>query len=324
MKPRVFISKPIPQEVEDYISENCEYRIWNQEQPISTEELYAEIKEADGLLTSGGVIGDELFDQAPKLKIVSNTSVGYNNFDLDAMQARGIMGTHTPSVLDDTVADLVFSLILATARRVPELDRYVKEGKWTNANDRPLFGVDVHHTTLGIIGMGRIGEQIAKRASLGFDMEVLYYNRSRKIQVEEKVGAQYVDLSELLTNSDFIVLMTPLTPKTTHLIGAAEFKQMKQSAIFINASRGQVVDEQALIDALRKGEIAGAGLDVYDTEPVSTQNPLLSFDNVVTLPHIGSATEQTRSAMAMLAAQNLVAGLQGKEPPNLVPELRRG
>lgn len=321
MKPKVFIAKPIPKEVEAYIAEHCDYQKWEQEEPISRNQLLAHIKDVDGLLTTGGKIDSELLEYAPKLKVVSNISVGYNNFDIKAMKARNVMGTHTPSVLDETVADLVFALILSTARRIPELDWYVKEGKWNNKNDELLFGVDVHSATLGIIGMGRIGEAIARRAKWGFAMEVLYHNRSRKVEVEEKFGVQYRLLENLLQESDFVVLMIPLTDESIHFMGREQFMLMKDSAIFINASRGKTVDETALIEALQTKQIRAAGLDVFYEEPTSPDNPLLAMSNVVALPHIGSATRKTRFDMALLAAKNLVAALKGKEPQNLIKEL---
>jgi gluconate 2-dehydrogenase len=323
MKPKVFIAKPIPSKVEDYIAEHCDYRKWDSEEAIPRSQLLEELSDVDGLLISGGKIDQELLDHAPKLKVVSNLSVGYNNFDLAAMKAREVMGTNTPNVLNETVADLVFGLILATARRIPELDRYVKDGKWQSENDEHLFGVDVHHAKLGIIGMGRIGETIARRGKYGFSMDVLYYNRTRKAAAEQSLGVKYCTLQELLQESDFVVLMTPLTAETVHLIGREELALMKKTAIFINTSRGQTLDEEALIDALEKGGIRGAGLDVFGQEPVDLNNPLLKMPNVVTLPHIGSATEITRFDMAMLGARNLVKAVSGEVPPNLVEELRR-
>jgi glyoxylate/hydroxypyruvate/2-ketogluconate reductase len=322
MKPKVFLAKSVPREVEEYIAEHCDYRKWDSEKEIPRSQLLEELSDVDGLLIAGGKIDQELLDLAPKLKVVSNVSVGYNNFDLAAMKAREVMGTHTPTVLDDTVADLVFGLILATARRIPELDRYVKDGKWQKGSDEHLFGMDVHHAKLGIIGMGRIGETIARRAKYGFSMDVLYYNRTRKVAAEQSLGVKYCTLQELLQESDFVVLMTPLTAETTHLIGREELALMKKTAIFINTSRGQTVDEEALIEALENGGIYGAGLDVYGQEPVDLNNPLLKWPNVVTLPHIGSATAKTRFDMAMLAAENLVKAVSGELPPNLVEELK--
>lgn len=324
MKPKVFLAVPVPAQAEAFIAEHCDYRKWDLKEPIPRETLLEEIVDVDGLLIVGGRIDQELLDCAPRLKVVSNVSVGYNNFDIEAMKKRAVLGTNTPSVLDETVADLVLALVLATSRRIVELDRYVKEGKWKKGNDEKLFGADVHHSTIGIIGMGRIGEAIAKRAKYGFDMDVLYYNRTRKHQAEEKLGVEYASMDEVLKRSDFVVLMTPLTPETTHMIGQREFSLMKETAFFINASRGQTVDEQALIEALEMGKICGAGLDVFEKEPVDPDNPLLKMSNVVTLPHIGSATEKTRFEMAMLAAKNLVLGIRGEQPPNLLNEFREG
>ncbi|MFD2368717.1 2-hydroxyacid dehydrogenase [Brevibacillus sp. GCM10020057] len=323
MKPYVYISTAIPAEVEAYIAEHCEYRKWEGKGPISRSQLLEQLEGAEGLLTVGGRIDGELLECAPRLKVVSNISVGYNNMDWKAMKERGVLGTNTPYVLDETVADLAFALILSAARRVPELDRYVKEGRWERGSGEQLFGVDVHHKTLGIIGMGRIGEAIARRGKYGFGMEVLYYNRRPKPEAEERLGVSYRPLEELLRQSDFVVLMIPLSEETTHFMGREQFALMKESAIFINTSRGKTVDEEALIEALREGRIRGAGLDVFAKEPVSPDNPLLGMANVVTLPHIGSATKQTRFDMAMRAAQNLVAAVSGQEPPDLIPELKR-
>src|SRR5690625_5037448 len=259
------------------------------------------------------MIDDELLNHAPRLKVVSNVSVGYNNFNVAAMKKRNVIGTNTPYVLDETVADLTFALILSTARRIPELDKLVKEGRWEpTKDDHEFFGVDVHAKTLGIIGMGRIGEAIARRAKLGFHMDVMYHNRNRKHDIESQLEIVYRDFDDLLKQSDIVVLMTPLTDETYQLIGEREFQLMKKSAIFVNVSRGQTVDEQALIKALQKGEIYGAGLDVFEQEPIQKDNPLLKMDNVVTVPHIGSATKQTRDAMGMRAAKNLVSALMDK------------
>jgi gluconate 2-dehydrogenase len=322
MKPTILITRPIPSEVEAYLEAHCECRRWNKEEPMPRQLLLNQLADVEGLLTAGGKIDQELLDHAPHLKVVSNISVGYNNLDLSAMKARKVMGTNTPEVLDETVADLVFGLILAAARRIPELDRHVKQGKWQKGEDKPFFGMDVHHATLGIIGMGRIGEAIARRAKLGFLMDVLYYNRTPKPEVEEALDVKYKPLNELLGTADFIVLMTPLSPETTHLIGSQQFQLMKPSAIFVNASRGKTVDEAALIQALRTKQIRAAGLDVFDREPIEPHNPLLQMDNVIALPHIGSATAQTRFDMAKLAAVNLVSALKGQTPPNLINELK--
>lgn len=321
-KPKVFIAKKISKEAEKYIGEFCDYEKWEKDIPISKDELFEKIHDKDGVILSGIKIDEEFLNHAPNLKVVSNISVGYNNFDLNAMKARGIIGTNTAGSLDDTVADLIFGLILATSRRIPELDKYVKNNNWKPSDEKNLFGQDVHHSTIGIIGMGRIGEAVAKRAKFGFDMEVLYYNRHRKLEAEKNLGVNYCDFESLLKQSDFIVLMTPLTQETHHLMDYNEFNLMKKSAIFINASRGQTVNEEALIDALENKKIYGAGLDVYEMEPINGDNPLLKMSNVVTLPHIGSATKKTRLDMVMTAAHNLVKALTGEEPQNVVPELR--
>lgn len=321
MKPTVYLARRIPQEAEEYIARHCEVRKWESPDPIPRSVLLQELSEAEGLLTSGTRIDRELLERAPRLKVVSNVSVGYDNFDIAAMKERGVIGTNTPHVLDETVADLVMGMMLAVARRIPELDRIVKEGRWQRGDDRQWFGMDVHHATLGIIGMGRIGEAIARRARFGFQMEVLYYNRKRKPEAEDKLGVRWAKLETLLSESDFVVVMVPLTRETERLIGRNELALMKPTAFLINASRGQTVDEQALIEALQNGTIRGAALDVYEKEPVAPDNPLLAMDHVVTLPHIGSATAKTRLEMAMLAARNLVAALTGETPPNVVKEL---
>lgn len=322
MKPKVFLAKKVPKEVVDYVAASCEVRQWESVGLMPRQALLEAVSDIDGLMISGRRIDRELLARAPKLKVVSNVSVGYNNFDIEAMKERGIIGTNTPSVLDETVADLVLGMMLAAARRIPEMDRLVKEGRWGFGQDEPLFGWDVHHAKLGIIGMGRIGEAIARRAKLGFQMDVMYCNRSRKPGVEEALGVRYTGLEDLLRESDFVVLMVPLTEETNRLIGREQLALMKPTAFFINASRGQTVDEQALIEALQQGRIRGAALDVYEKEPVKADNPLLSLPNVVTLPHIGSSTAKTRLDMAMLAARNLVAALRGEIPPNVVQELR--
>lgn len=322
-RPKVFIGTLISKEAESYIGKFCDYDKWESKENITTDELAARLGDVEGLLVPGHIaVNRKVLDNAPKLKIVSNMSVGYNNFDLETMKERNIIGTFLPHVQDNTVADLVFGLILSSARRICEMDRYVKEGKWVGGDDSHLFGLEVHHSTIGIIGMGRIGAAIAKRAKLGFDMDVLYHNRSKNLEVEEKLGAKYCSLEELLKTSDFVVLMTPLTKETYHLMDAEQFNMMKKTAIFINASRGQTVNEAALIDALQNKKIFAAGLDVFEKEPVDPDNPLLKLPNVVTLPHLGGATEKNRLNMAMVAAKNLVKGVLGEKLDDIVPELR--
>jgi len=322
MKPKVYVATSLPKEALAYLEEHCEVSRWTEERGITKEALIEEAAEAEGVLLTGTTIDESLLERLPCLRVVSNMSVGYNNFDLEAMRARGILGTHTPYVLDDTVADLVFALILSVSRRIAELDRFVRAGRWVKGSAADLFGTDVHHRTLGIIGMGRIGEAIATRGRLGFGMDVVYHNRSRKPDVEDRLGLRYVELDELLAEADFVVLMTPLTPQTQGYIGKEAFARMKSSAFFINASRGQTVDEAALVEALQTGQIAGAGLDVFEQEPIAPDHPLLQMDQVVLVPHIGSATAQTRFEMAMLAARNLVHALRGDGEVHIVKELQ--
>ncbi|UTE79290.1 D-glycerate dehydrogenase [Rossellomorea sp. KS-H15a] len=322
MKPKVFIAKPIPQEVEDYLSSYCDYKVWEHEEPIPYERLIEELQDVVGLITPKGVITEDLLNHAPKLKLVSNIAAGYDAFDLKLMEERRVLGTHTPYVLDETVADLVFGLILSSARRISELDSYVKKGDWVKNDDPFFFGVDVHHATLGIIGLGRIGEKVVRRATAGFGMNVLYHNRSRRPEMEQEYGIEYSEMDALLHKSDFVLLMVPLSEGTYHLMDTDQFKRMKSSAIFLNCSRGKTVNEPALIQALEEKWIRGAALDVYEQEPVDRENPLLKMKNVVTTPHIGSATQKARFDMALKAAENMVEYLKGNTPPNVVKELR--
>ncbi|WP_206832242.1 2-hydroxyacid dehydrogenase [Alicyclobacillus fructus] len=290
---------------------------------FSQAELFSALHDAVGLITFGTRVDETLLEQAPQLKVASTASVGYDHFDLAAMRRRRILGTHTPHVLDDTVADLGMALMLAVARRIVELDGYVRKGAWKKGDEEVLYGVDVHHRTLGIVGMGRIGRALAKRAKFGFSMNILYHARSRHDDVEQAFGARYADLPELLQNADFVVLLTPLTPETENLMNRDRFRLMKPGSIFINLSRGKTVDEDALVQALREGWIRGAGLDVYRQEPIPADHPLLSLSNVVCVPHIGSATQATRTAMLDLAIDNLIAALEGRpKDAYIVPELR--
>lgn len=278
------------------------------------------LKQAEGITGLGLPVNKELLNAAPHLKIVSNVSVGHNNFDLAEMTKHKVMATNTPDVLNDTVADLALSLILATSRRIPEMDQYVKTGKWQGDLPAELYGWDVHHKTLGIIGLGRIGEEIVHRAHHGFHMDILYHTRSQKKEAEEKYGAIHCSLDELLKKSDFIVLMVPLTSSTKGMIGKREFSLMKETSIFINMSRGQNVIEEDLIAALKNRQIRGAGLDVFNPEPIAADNPLIHMDNVVATPHIGSSTYATELKMSRLAVKNVLTGLRGEKPANLLNE----
>lgn len=320
-KPKVFIAYQIYEDSEKYIGDYCDYTKLDFSKKTTFEDLKEGIKDADGILVMGTPINDDLLQHANNLKVVSNVSVGYNNLDIEALKRRGIIGTHTPGVLDDTVADTIFGLILNVARRFPQLEAYARAGKWKKGDTQVFFGKDVHHSTLGIIGFGRIGEVVAKRAR-GFDMDIIYHNRKRKPQAEKEYGARYVEMEELLKTADFVLVVTPLNEETYHLLGEGEFKLMKKDAYLINASRGSVIDEKALIKALEEGEIAGAGLDVYEKEPIDPQNPLLKMENTITLPHVGSSSLKTRKEMAMLAAKTLVDVLYNRHSEYIVPELK--
>ncbi|WP_392455172.1 2-hydroxyacid dehydrogenase [Chryseomicrobium aureum] len=319
MKPKVLITRKLPEGIIKKISEVCTVELWDEEEtPIPQEELAEKMINVDGvlcLLTEN--IDKKLIDGSPKLKVISNMAVGYNNIDIEAAKKKGIIVTNTPDVLTETTADLTFALLMATSRRLIEASTYLRNGDWKTWSPLQLAGQDIYNSTLGIIGMGRIGEAIAKRA-LGFNMNIVYYNRSRKLDMEQSLNVQYSELDDLLKESDFIVVMTPYTPQTTNLISEREFKLMKKSAILINTSRGGIVDEKALYDALVNKEIYAAGLDVFETEPINLNNRLLTLPNLVALPHIGSSSINTRYKMANLAAENLIAGVLGNRPKHVV------
>jgi len=320
MKKKIIVYERVEQPVLEQLEEMFDVHFFKNIDTKRHKQFLTCLHEAEGIIGIDLPVDEELLNHAPKLKVVSNVSVGYNNLNIEQLTKRGIMATNTPNILTDTVADAIFALLLATARRIPELDQFVKTKQWTELLTSAQYGVDVHHKTIGIIGMGRIGQAIAQRAYGGFNMDVLYHSRTRKQGAEERFQATYCSLETLLQEADFIVLMTPLTDETRGLIGGNEFKQMKNSAIFINGSRGQTVVEKELIYALKTGEIAAAGLDVFEMEPVSFDNPLLQMNNVVTLPHIGSSTHETELKMSQLAAKNLIAGLRGDKPPTLINE----
>ncbi|TWR90122.1 D-glycerate dehydrogenase [Pseudomonas saxonica] len=279
---------------------------------------------AHGLIGVGRKLGRQQLENAKQLEVVSSVSVGYDNYDVDYFNERGIMLTNTPDVLTESTADLGFTLIMSTARRVAELDAWTKAGQWQASVPPALFGSDVHGKTLGIVGMGNIGAAVARRGRLGFNMPILYSGNSRKTELEHELGAQFRTLDQLLAESDFVCLVVPLSEKTKHLISHRELGLMKKSAILVNISRGPVVDEAALIHALQTNTIRGAGLDVYEKEPLS-ESPLFQLKNAVTLPHIGSATHETREAMANRALGNLRSALMGERPQDLVnPQVFKG
>jgi lactate dehydrogenase-like 2-hydroxyacid dehydrogenase len=314
---RVLVTRAIFPEVVDDLSRRFEVEHNAEDRPWTPDELARRLQGKQGTMATVMDRFDEaLLAQCPDLKAISNIAVGYNNIDVGACTKRGILVTNTPGVLDETTADLTWALLMAAARRVAEGDAYVRAGEWKIAFGVQFFlGADVHHATLGIIGMGRIGRAIARRAS-GFDMRVIYHNRSRLPETEEG-GAQWVERDTLLSESDFVVAMAPYSPATHHLIGAAEIAKMKRSAILVNSARGGIVDDAALIEALKAKRIAGAGIDVFEGEP--RVNPgFLELRNVVMTPHVGSASRATRLRMCSTAAENLIAAFEGRSPKNLV------
>jgi len=275
---------------------------------------------AQGIIGSGLAITPALLDAALELEVIATISVGYDNIPVDELTRRGIMLCNTPDVLTETTADTGFTLIMATARRAVELAEWVKAGHWQSSIGPDRFGSDVHGKTLGMVGFGRIGQAVARRGALGFGMQVLYSNASPKPTLEKELSAQRRELNELLAEADFVCVTVPLTADTERLIGAREFARMKPSGIFINIARGKVVDEHALIHALENGVIHAAGLDVFEQEPLPASSPLPKMPNVVALPHIGSATHETRDAMAQRAVDNIRLALQGERPISLVNE----
>ncbi|MEI5907835.1 D-glycerate dehydrogenase [Bacillus spongiae] len=319
MKPFVYITRKLPEEIIQPLQDNFDVEMWYKEdEPVPREVLLNKVEKASALLTMlSEKVDSELLERGKQLKIIANMAVGYDNIDLNVAEEKGVLITNTPDVLTETTADLAFSLILMTARRTIEAASMIQDGKWTSWAPRLLAGVDVHHKTIGIYGMGKIGQAVAHRAR-GFHMRVLYHNRKRLIKVEQDLGATYVSFQQLLSQSDFVVCLAPLTAETKGIFGIQEFKQMKSSGIFINAARGAIVKEVDLIEALKQREIAGAGLDVFEKEPIDSDNQLLTFPNVVSLPHIGSATEETRRKMMSLCVQNIEAVLTGNKPITLV------
>ena len=318
MKPKILVTREVFPETLAYLREHLEVEDNQSDNMLSAAELVARLAGKAGVMSSSSdKIDAELLAQVPHLKAVCNIGVGYNNVDVNAATAHKMMVTNTPGVLDETVADTAFAYVLATARRMTESEQFLRNGQWTKNTLTLMLGRDVHHATLGIVGMGRIGQAVARRAR-GFDMNVIYYNRNRvSAEIEKACSATYVSKQELMKQADFIVLLVPYTPENHHLIGAAEIALMKSDAVLINIARGGIVDEVALIEALKQRKIFGAGVDVFENEP-NFRKEFLQLSNVVLLPHLGSASENTRRAMANLAAKNLVAALTTGKPPNQV------
>ncbi|EPM54500.1 D-isomer specific 2-hydroxyacid dehydrogenase family protein [Pseudomonas syringae pv. actinidiae ICMP 19071] len=324
MKKTVLAFSRVSPEMAERLAQDFNVIVPNPKQGDINAQFEEALPHSHGLIGAGRKLGREQLQNATQLEVVSSISVGYDNYDVGYLSERGILLTNTPDVLTESTADLGFSLIMSSARRVAELDAYTKAGQWTRSIEAPHFGTDVHGKTLGIVGMGNIGAAIARRGRLGFNMPILYSGNSRKSELEQELGAQFRSLDQLLAEADFVCLVVPLSEKTRHLIGRRELSLMKPGAILVNIARGPIVDEPALIEALQNGTIRGAGLDVYEKEPLS-ESPLFQLKNAVTLPHVGSATTETRQAMADRAYNNLRSALLGERPQDLVnPQVWKG
>lgn len=324
MRPKVLVTRVLPDEGLDPIREACDIDLWQEELPPPRDELLRRVEGKDGILSLlTDRIDQELLDAAgPQLKVVSNFAVGFDNIDVPALTRRKIPGGNTPGVLTETTADLAFALLMAAARRIPESVEYVKNDRWKTWGPMLLMGVDIHNSTLGIVGFGRIGREMARRGR-GFGMRILYHDvHPATPEDEAELGARRVETDELLRDSDFISLHVNLTDETHHLINADALRAMKSTAVLVNTSRGQVVDPAALEQALRDGDIFAAGLDVTDPEPLPADHPLVLLPNCVVVPHIASATKVTRGKMAAMAAANLLAGVRGERLPTPInPEV---
>jgi len=322
-KPKVYVSRLIPEPALEIVRAATEMRLWDREDvPPPRDVLLREVAASEGLLSLlTEKVDDELLRSAPRLRVVANMAVGFDNIDVPAATRRGVVVTNTPDVLTETVADFAFTLMLSASRRLVEADTLTRAGEWKTWSPLMLAGQDMHHATLGLVGVGRIGAAVARRAK-GFEMRVIYYDVIRRPDLEQSLSIEYRDLNEVLREADFISVHVPLTEQTRHLISRDQFRLMKKTAVFVNTSRGSVVDQAALAEALRSRTIYAAGIDVFEKEPVPADDPLLRLDNVVVAPHIASASIPTRIRMATLAAENLVAVLQGKKPPTPVnPEV---
>ena len=317
-KPKVFVTRSIPQKGFEIIKDFCDVDLWPDELPPTRDQLLHHVRGIDGLLCllTDKIDGEVMDAAGPQLKVISNHAVGFDNIDVQAATARKIPVGNTPDVLTDATADFAFALMMAVARRIPEAERYVHEGKWKTWGPMILLGVDLKGATLGLIGFGRIGKAMAHRAA-GFDMQVIYYDPSEK-EPDPDIKARPVDFETLLEESDFVSLHTPLTPDTRHLIDSEALSKMKSNAVLVNTARGPVVDMDALYEALKAKRIFGAGLDVTEPEPLPMDSPLLTLDNIVIVPHIASASTSSRNMMSWMAAQNLIAGLKGERLPNCV------
>lgn len=322
MKPKVFVSRILPDEGLNLVLTACDAEVWQDELPPPRQVLLERIRDKVGLLSLlTDKIDAELMDLNPQLRVVSNYAVGFDNIDIPAATQRGLPVGNTPGVLTDTTADFAFTLMMSAARRVVEGSAYVHSGKWKTWGPKLLTGVDIHGATLGLIGFGRIGQAMAKRAS-GFDMRVLYYDQYRREDLEASMGVTFADLDTLLRESDFVSIHTDLNATTRHMFNADAFSKMKSSALLINSARGPIIDHAALFDALSSGKIRAAAVDVTEPEPIHVDSPLLTLPNYLVVPHIASATIATRGKMAEMAAENLIAGVNGERLPTPVnPEV---
>jgi len=323
MKLKVLVYRETPRDILNYLETFFEVEYIPNLKELDPSNYMPKLKEFDGFFGSSSSfqVTNEILDASPKLKIISNVSSGYNNLNIEELSKRKIMATNTSGsiALTESVADMIIGLMIVTARRMFEMNELVRAGGWNNhPMPESTFGIDVHHKTLGIIGLGNIGSAVAKRAHFGFGMNIVYHSRSRKYEIEQEMQAKYLSLNEIFKTADFICVMTPLTLDTKNLIGEKELSLMKKSGIIIDASRGGVINESALIKVLTNKDIYAAGLDVYENEPINSEHPFLKLSNIVTLPHIGSATVETKNEMIKTAAENLIMGLHGKAPPNLI------
>ena len=319
---KVFVTRRLPAPAEEILAAQCDVVFFEEDRPIGREELLQGVRGVDGLISllSDPIDGEVMEAAGPQLRVIANYAVGYNNIDVAEATRRGILVTNTPGVLTEATADLAWALLMSVARRVVEGDAFMRSGQFNGWSPTLLLGEEISGKTLGIVGFGRIGQAVARRAQ-GFNMRVLYFSRRRHPEAEAALGAEYRELDQLLAESDVVSLHVPLTDQTHHLIGRRELELMKPNAILINVARGPVVDEAALVEALKGGRLAGAGLDVYEAEPEMAPG-LAELSNVVLLPHVGSATHETRAKMAEMVATDLLDGLQGRRPAHLVnPEV---
>jgi glyoxylate reductase len=320
--PRVFVTRRLVGDGLQRLAREVETEVWPGDDSPPPGVLREQAARSDGILTNiADRVDEDVLAASPRLRIVSQMAVGYDNIDVPAATRRGVLVTNTPGVLTEATADMAFALLLSQARRLPEAERSVRQGAWGEWKPWFLLGRDLYRKTLGIVGLGAIGQAMARRGR-GFGMRVLYTSRQRKPEAEAEIGVEWRDLSRLLAEADFVSVHVALTEDTRHMLGARELAMMKRDAVLINTARGGVIDQAALCDTLREGRIGGAGLDVFETEPVSPDDPLLTLDNVVVAPHLGSATVETRTRMTDLAVDNLLAFFAGREPPCCVnPEV---